>query len=684
MIVALVGNQNSGKTTLFNALTGANQKVGNWPGVTMERKEGHIKGTDIVVVDLPGIYSLSPYTLEEEVSRQFVMDGNPDVIIDIIDSTCIERSLYLASQLIETGRDVILALNMSDIIDREGISIDTAKLSEETGCTVISISAKTKAGVPELIELLEKGAYLKNAHQKIFPTDLEDLVASVTKRLNLDSRFEAIKIIERDPGYADKYINEEVEKDITNIETKYDTDSEQLVASLRYDWIASVKGDTIAIQKEKRSVVSDKLDQVFLNKWAAIPLFIVIMAVIYILAVGVVGTLTVDIVDALFNGCEGIEFNFFGATWEMEWEFTGLGPWLADALGSVGASAWSQSLVADGMIAGVSAILNFVPQLIILFLCLSVLECTGYMSRIAFLLDRLFHKIGLNGKSLIPFIVGTGCSVPAVMSARSIEDERERNLTIMLTPFMPCSAKLPVISLFAGVFFPSSIAWLMTLTMYLFAIVVIILSAWILSKFFMKGYSSTGSAFISELPAWRAPNGKYVGRDVLDKTIAFIRRAGTIILLCSIVVWFLASFTWDFHYVDGVINVIDDSLLANIGRAISWIFYPMLGGNLSWAASVSAIQGLVAKEQVISSMAVIAGVSEEGAEIFETSLFSFFTGWSAFAYMTFTCFSAPCFGAISAMRKEFGSNRQMWKAIGFQTGLAWVLASIIGLIGMLF
>ncbi len=695
MIVALVGNQNSGKTTLFNDLTGSNQKIGNWPGVTIERKEGHIKGTDIVVVDLPGIYSLSPYTKEEEISREYVIDEHPDVVIDIIDSLCIERSLYLASQLIETGADVILALNMCDIVEREGVDVDTKKLSKMCGCSVVSISAKTRAGVPELIEMLEKGTYLKNKGLKIFPKDVESLISKVEKEKMVESRFEAVKVIEKDPRFEEIYISDDSENGINSIEEKYDTDSEQLIASLRYDWIAEVKGDAITLRQEKRSVISDKLDRIFLNKWAAIPLFILIMGVVYVFAVGLVGSLTVDVMDALLNGTDSLELNLFGATWEWDWEFTGLGPWLADALGSVGASGWAQSLVADGIIAGVGAILDFVPQVIILFLCLSVLESTGYLSRVAFLLDRLFHKIGLNGKSLIPFIVGIGCSVPAIMSARTIEDEHERNLTITLTPFMPCSAKLPVISLFAQFFFPSSYAWLVTFLMYIGAIVVIILCAWILSRFFIK--NRVTSAYISELPAWKAPNGAYVGRDVFDKTMAFIKRAGTIILLCSIVVWFLVSFTWDFHYIEAfdpdeieqlgeaaeaIVYTIDDSLLANLGRAISWLFWPMLGGNLSWAASVSAIQGLVAKEQVISSMAVIARTAEDG--IFSSSLFAFFTPWSAVAYMIFTCFSAPCFGAISTMRKEFGSTKQMWKAIAFQTGLAWVLASIIGLIGMAF
>lgn len=678
MKVALIGNQNSGKTTLFNALTGANQKVGNWPGVTIERKEGHIKNTDIVVVDLPGIYSLSPYTSEEEVSRTYVVDEKPDVIINIVDATCIERSLYLTTQLLELGTNVVIALNMADIVEREGIHIDSNQLSSLLKTTVVPISAKKKTGIGELIKVLVDETFIPNANSKIYSKDVEHLIEQVKNTFNLDTRFAAVKVIESDPRYSQYISSDELKIETEKIEKSHDMDMEQLIASQRYDYISSVKQKSVQISSEKKNAITDKLDKIFLNKWLAIPIFIFIMALVYLLSVGLVGGLTVSLVDALFNGAEEIEFNFFGLVWTAPFEIMGLGPWLSSSLGSIGASEWSRSLVADGIVAGVGAVLNFVPQIIILFLCLSILETTGYMSRIAFFLDRVFHKFGLSGKSLIPFIVGSGCSVPGVMATRTIEDEDEKKLTIALTPFIPCSAKLPIIALFSGFFFAPNVGWLVTLSLYVLAIVVILLSGVIIKKLFFKNSSS---AFISELPAYKAPNASYVARDVFDKTTAFIKRAGTIILLCSVIVWFLVSFTWNFHYIDGETYTIDESLLANVGRSIAWIFYPMLG-DLSWAASVSAIQGLVAKEQVVSSMATIAGVAEEGGEIFNTSLFSFFNSWSAYAFMVFNLFSAPCFGAIGAMRREFSTSKQLWSAIAFQTGLAWVLASLIGIVGM--
>ncbi len=677
MKVALVGNQNSGKTTLFNALTGANQKVGNWPGVTIERKEGHIKNTDIVVVDLPGVYSLSPYTSEEEISRNYAVNEKPDVIIDIVDATCIERSLYLTTQLLELNTDVIVALNMSDILEREGINVNTDKLSSLLGASVVTISAKKKTGIDELVSLLRNGTYIKNNHNKIYTDDLEKIISEVKTNYELDSRFDAVKVIEQDPMYEHYALEESTKEKISVIEKEHDMDVEQLIASQRYDYIANIKKQSVTIALNKKNAITDKLDKIFLNKWAAIPIFIVIMALVYILSVGLVGGLTVSLIDSLFNGAEEIEFNFFGIVWTAPFNIMGLGPWLHESLLSLNASEWAASLVSDGMIAGVGAVLNFVPQIMILFLCLSILETTGYMSRISFFLDRIFHKFGLSGKSLIPFIVGSGCSVPGVMASRTIEDENEKKLTITLTPFIPCSAKLPIISLFAGYFFSPSISWLVTLSLYVLAIVVILISGVIIKKLFFKG---SHSAFVAELPAYKAPNAGYVARYVFDKTFAFIKRAGTIILLCSVIVWFLASFTWNFNYIDGEIYTIEESLLANIGRSIAWIFYPMLG-DLSWAASVSAIQGLVAKEQVVSSMETIAAVAE-GGDVFATSLFSFFNGWSAYAFMVFNLFSAPCFGAIGAMRREFASNKQLWSAIAFQTGLAWVLASIIGIIGM--
>lgn len=680
MKIALVGNQNSGKTTLFNELTGTNQKVGNWPGVTIERKEGHIKDTDIVVVDLPGIYSLSPYTSEEEVSRYFVLNDNPDLILNIVDATAIERSLYLTTQLLETDHDVVIALNMTDILEKEGVTIDVDKLSKLLNVTIVPISAKKGTGVKQLIKVIKDKDYLKNPKTKIYKEDTEKLIESIITTLEgKHKRFSAVKMIERDPLFVQ--LNDSFEKEVTILEEIKDMDSEQFIAHERYLYIEELKEKSVHVLPKKETI-TDKLDKIFLNKWAAIPIFLAVMALVYILSVGLVGGLTVSLVDSLFNGAKSLEFNFFGLAWEAPVSIYGLGPWLGDLLSSWGASPWAISLVCDGIIAGVGAVLNFVPQIIILFICLSILETTGYMSRIAFLLDRVFHKFGLSGKSLIPFIVGSGCSVPGIMASRTIEDDDERKMTVTLTPFIPCSAKLPILSVFSGVFFPR-FAWLATLSFYVGAIIIILLSGLILKKLIFKGHSST---FISELPSYKLPNAKYIVRDVWDKTWSFISRAGTIILLCSIIVWFLISFNWQFKYIpsyEGILTI-EDSLLANIGKVFAFIFAPMLSGEMSWAAAVSAIQGLVAKEQVISSMAIIAGAADEGASIFASNIFSFFNGWSAVAFITFNLFSAPCFGAIGAMNREYGSFKRTLLAILFQTGLAWVLASSIGCIGWIF
>ncbi len=675
MKIALVGNQNSGKTTLFNELTGTNQKVGNWPGVTIERKEGHIRETDLVVVDLPGIYSLSPYTSEEEVSRYFVLNDNPDLILNIVDATAIERSLYLTTQLLETDHDVVIALNMTDILEKEGVHIDVEKLSKLLNVTIVPISAKKGTGIKDLIKVIKEKKYIKNTHQKIYSENTESLIEKISENLQGNhKRFASVKIIERDPCFVN--IDKECEEILVNLEKEKDMDSEQFIAHERYTFIEEVKAKSCVIAPRKETI-TDKLDKVFLNKWAAIPIFLLVMGLVYMLSVGLVGGLTVNLVDSLFNGAESIEFNFFGLTWESPVNIMGLGPWLGSVLESWGASNWAISLVCDGIIAGVGSVLNFVPQIMILFVCLSILETTGYMSRIAFFLDRIFHKFGLSGKSLIPFIVGSGCSVPGIMTSRTIEDEDERKMTITLTPFIPCSAKLPILSVFAGFFFPK-IGWLVTLLFYVAAIIIILLCGLILKKLVFKGHSST---FISELPSYKLPNAKYILRDVGEKTWSFIARAGTIILLCSVVVWFLISFNWQFKYIaDYDYLTISDSLLAGIGKTFAFVFAPMLSGNMSWEAAVSAIQGLVAKEQVISSMATIAKVAE-GTEIFTSSTFGFFDSWSAIAFITFNLFSAPCFGAIGAMRKEYGSVKQMFLAILFQTGLAWILASLIGTIG---
>jgi len=672
MKIALVGNQNSGKTTLFNALTGTNQKVGNWPGVTIERKEGLIVDTDIEIVDLPGVYSLSPYSTEEEISRHFVMEEKPDLIINIIDATSIERSLYLTTQLLELDTDVIVALNMSDVLERKGITIDIGKLSEVLKTTVISISAKKKAGIKRLIEVIKARDYLINDHNPIYDTNIENLISDINTNFEKKhNRFVAVKIIEKDREYR-FLMKDEIQKEIENLENQYQMDSEQLIADQRYRFIERVKAECTHIINQGETV-TDKLDHIFLHKYFALPIFALVMGIVYFLSVGLVGGLTVDFVSALFDGSQTI--NILGQ--EVEFQISGLGPLVSQGLTSLGASPWAVSLVVDGIIASFGAVSSFLPQLIILFLCLALLETTGYMSRIAFFLDRIFKKFGLSGKSLIPFIVGSGCSVPGIMASRTVETEEERKMTAMLTPFVPCSAKLPIIALFAGYFF-SSFAWLVTLSLYLMAIIVILLSALIIKKFI---YKNSLSSYLSELPEYHTPSFIYVVRDVFDKTWSFIKRAGTVIVLASIVVWFLGSFTWSLNYIDGVNYHIENSILAGIGNAFAWIFYPMLGGTWSWGATVSAIQGLIAKEQVVSSLEVIAGLEGTGMGIFDEGMFSFFNGWSAFAFMVFNLFSAPCFAAIGAMRKELGSTKAMFKAVFFQTGLAWILATFIGVIG---
>lgn len=656
MKIALVGNQNSGKTTLFNCLTGSNQKVGNWPGVTIDRKEGTLKGTDHVVVDLPGIYSLSPYTAEEEVSRKYVFEEKPDLVINIVDATSIERSLYLTTQLLELDCKVILALNMADMLEKKGIIIDVEKLSNLLDTTIVKISALKGEGIAELISTISEGKIKENRHQKIYKNDVEEAISDIHSNINLiHKRFVSVKVLENDINF-NNYQNDKVLILRKKLENNYGFDIEQIIANQRYEYIVSIKKESVIFNPVKESI-TDKLDKIFLNKWLALPIFAVIMFAIYFLAVGFVGNATVDWVDSLVSK--------FG---EIVEEF----------LLNHNASQWAVSLVVDGIIAGVGAVLNFVPQLIILFLCICLLETSGYMSRIAFFLDKIFRKFGLSGKSLIPFIVGSGCSVPGIMTTRTIEDEEEKRMTIMLTPFIPCSAKLPIIALFSGYFF-DKYSGLVSASLYFLAIIVILLSAIIMKKFFFK---SNTSAFISELPEYKIPSPKYVVRDVFEKTVAFIKRAGTIILLCSIVIWFMLSFSWKFEF--GV-NV-EDSILASIGKCLSWIFYPILG-ELSWGATVSAIQGLVAKEQVVSSMSIIAGFSESVSNndlIFNsTGIFGFFTPASAYAYMVFNLFSAPCFGAISAMRRELGSTKKMFIAILFQTGVAWVLASLIFGIGSL-
>ena len=654
MKIGLVGNQNSGKTTLFNLLTGMNAKIGNWPGVTIEKKIGTIKNTDYEITDLPGIYSLSPYSQEEDISRKFIFEEKPDVIINIVDSTSLERSLYLTTQLLELDTKVIVALNMADILEKRGIKINIKKLEEILGAKVLKISALKGTGIEELIKEIKNSK--KEETTPIYDQNIENTINQIKKILSKETahkRFVSVKLLENDERF--KNLNTPSIKKLSNELLKnYETDLEETIATQRYKFIEDVKDKSF--KKVKQSdTISDKLDKIFLNKWLAFPIFVIIMFLVYYLSVGVVGSFTVDWVAGMAEN--------FGET-------------VGAFLESIGTSEWVNSLVVDGIIAGVGAVLGFVPQLIILFICISILETTGYMSRIALLLDKLFRKIGLSGKSLIPFIVGSGCSVPGIMGTRIIENQDEREMTTILTPFIPCSAKLPIISLFSGYFFGEN-SGLASASLYFFAIIIIIISALIMKKFI---YKNTSSTYISELPEYKLPSAKYIAKDVFDKVFAFIKRAGSVILICSIVIWFLLSFSTSFEYgID-----VENSILAQVGKKISWFFYPMLGEN-SWGATVSAIQGLVAKEQVISSMSVIAGLAQEaehGSQVFiNGGIFGFFTASSAYAFMVFNLFSAPCFGAIGAMRRELGGTKKMLKAITYQTVFAWYLATFVYQIG---
>lgn len=627
MKIALVGNQNSGKTTLFNLLTGMNAKIGNWPGVTIEKKVGIIKGTEHEIVDLPGIYSLSPYSIEEELSRKFIFEEKPDVIVNIIDSTSLERSLYLTTQLLEMDCKVIIALNMVDLLEKKGFYVDENRLEKILGAKVIKISALKGTGVNYLIN--EINIYSKNKKQYIFDAKLEQEIQEIENNLrnSTNKRFVAVKMLEND------------------------MELEELIATERYDFIERTKKSVILPGKEFIMVdenvsTSDKIDKILLNKWLAIPIFIIIMFLVYYLSVGVVGKLTISLNEKIIN--------LLGSTTNT-------------LLNNIGIANWLNSLIVDGIISGVGSVLSFIPQLVILFTCISILETTGYMSRIALLLDRIFRKIGLSGKSLIPFIIGTGCSVPGIMGTRIIENQDEREMTAILTPFIPCSAKLPIITVFSSYFFKQN-SGLVAVSLYFLAIIIIILSALVMKKFI---YTNINNTYISELPEYKIPSIKYVTRDVFDKVIAFIKRAGSIILACSIVIWFLLSFSLKLEY--GV--NIEDSILASIGKIISWIFYPMLGIN-SWEVTVSTIQGLIAKEQVISSMSVIMGFSEK------TGLNEYFTPLSAYAFMVFNLFSAPCFGAIGAMRKELGSAKKTIRVVCFQIVFAWCFAILINQLGI--
>ncbi len=647
MKVALIGNPNSGKTSLFNKLTGSNQKIGNWPGVTTQKKEGTIAKTNITLVDLPGVYSLSPYTEEECVSREFLLKEKPDVVVDIIDATSLERSLFLTTQILDLGLNVVLALNMTDLLDKKGIKLNEKELSESLGVRAIKTSAKTGLGIDSLVsELKNKRKHLKK--QAIYPKIIDDEIEIFRAQNNLENKFLAIEQLENNKKHPNNRSRQVIEKILK-------TDIEQGIANEKYNFISKVR-DKCVNKQLKKETITEKLDKVILNKWVAIPIFAVVMSLMYVLSVGVVGKFT----SQFLNEC-----------------FGKFGDWIQQFLTKWGASDWAVSLVVNGIISGIGSVLSFAPQLVVIFLCISVLETSGYMSRISFIFDRLFRNFGLSGKSLVPFIVGTGCSVPAIAATKPIEQKQEKEMTVILSPFVPCSAKLPIISLFVGYFFPNNNG-IVTASLYFLSIFVILLSAIILKKFV---YKNKETSFISELPEYKTPSLKYIFKDVVDKTKDFVKRAGTVVVFCSVVVWFLSSFSWKFQFIDKIEN----SILAWIGNLFGWFFYPIVG-EWNWAVSISAMQGLIAKEQVVSSMSVIANVASfgNGGSIFGSSIFSGFSELSGYAFVVFNLFSAPCIASIGAMKFEFKNRKKLFLALAFQIAIAWVLASMIFLVGSIF
>ena len=670
--IALAGNPNCGKTTLFNALTGANQYVGNWPGVTVEKKEGKLKGhKDVVIMDLPGIYSLSPYTLEEVVARNYLIGERPDAIINIIDGTNIERNLYLTTQIIELGIPVIMAVNMMDLVTKNGDQINIKALGDALGCEVVEISALKGTGVTKAAEKAVAAAQQKKAVNRVhaFSADVENCISTVEDKLGstvaeAQKRFFAIKLIERDSKISDQLsIAPDVSAEISALEEKMDDDTESIITNERYTYITSIIGKCVkkATGKEKLTT-SDKIDKFVTNRFAALPIFALIMFIVYYVSVTTVGGFLTDWTnDTLFG----------------EWIIPGA----QSFFDNIGCAAWLSGLIVDGIISGVGAVLGFVPQMLVLFIFLAFLEGCGYMARVAFIMDRIFRKFGLSGKSFIPMLIGTGCGVPGVMASRTIENERDRRMTIMTTTFIPCGAKLPIIALIAGAFFDNAgwVSW----SAYFVGIAAIICSGIILKK--TKMFSGEPAPFVMELPSYHLPTVGSVLRSMWERGWSFIKKAGTIILLSTIVVWF----TTYFGVVDGSFRMLSDeeidySILAAIGKGISWIFIPLGWGD--WKSAVAAVTGLVAKENVVGTFGILfhyGEVGEAGEEIW-ANLSANMTAIAAYSYLVFNLLCAPCFAAMGAIKREMNNTKWFWFAIGYQCGLAYLVSLCIFQIGGLF
>lgn len=673
--VALAGNPNSGKTTLFNALTGANQFVGNWPGVTVEKKEGKYKGDrEIKITDLPGIYSLSPYTLEEVVAREFLLNEKVDVILNIIDGSNLERNLYLTTQLLELGIPVVIAVNMLDVIEKRGDVIDYNHLSQELGCPVLPISALKNKGIQEVMDKIKEVAYQPFTSKNIYSEDINE-VLSYLRSLLIDkidvskSLFYSIKLLERDDKILSALNIDMDETKIVTLEKKYDDDSESIVTDARYSYITNIIGSCYKKGSTEKLSVSDKIDRIVTNRILALPIFAFVMWLVYYLSVNTVGSAATDFVnDNIFS--DG--FELFGSF------IPSIPDLVTNVLEAIGCAAWLQGLIVDGIVAGVGAVLGFVPQMLVLFLLLAILEDCGYMARIAFIMDRIFRKFGLSGKSFIPMLIGTGCGVPGVMASRTIESDRDRKMTIMTTTFIPCSAKLPIIALIAGALFNEA-SWIAP-SAYFLGVGAIIISGIILKK--TKMFMGDPAPFVMEMPAYHLPRVMNVLRSMWERGWSFIKKAGTIILLSTIVIWFLQSFGFE----NGSLAMVEDmnnSFLAMIGQTFAWIFTPLGWGD--WKAAVASITGLVAKENVVATFGQLYGfaeVAEDGAEIWGT-LAASFTVLSAYSFLAFNLLCAPCFAAIGAIKREMNNKKWTIFAIAYQCVFAYIIALIIYQIGNL-
>ena len=671
--IALAGNPNCGKTTLFNALTGSNQFVGNWPGVTVEKKEGKLKKaysgkeSDVVIMDLPGIYSLSPYTLEEVVARNYLITERPDAIINIIDGTNIERNLYLSTQIMELGIPVVMAVNMSDLVEKSGDKIHVDKLSAKLGCEACEISALKGTGIDVAVK---KAIAAAKANKSVAPVhefgeEVEKYITAASNKLGADvkeeqKRFFAIKLLEKDDKIIEQMQSKvDVSAEIEDMEKEFDDDTESIITNERYVYISSIIDACYTKNKKRTMSTSDKIDKWVTNRWLALPIFALVMFIVYYVSVTTVGAILTDWTnDTLFG----------------EW----IVPGVQSALESVNCADWLTSLIADGVVSGVGAVLGFVPQMLVLFIFLAFLESCGYMARVAFIMDRIFRKFGLSGKSFIPMLIGSGCGVPGVMASRTIENDRDRKMTIMT--FVPWGAKLPIIALIAGAFFQNAgwVSW----SAYFVGIAAIICSGIILKK--TKMFAGEPAPFVMELPAYHWPTVGNVLRSMWERGWSFIKKAGTIILLSTIVLWFLQGFGW----IDGSFTMLEaeqlnDSILAKIGNVIAPIFAPLGFGN--WKMAVATVTGLIAKENVVATFGILFGygeVAEDGAEIWQV-LSQTITPVAAYGFLVFNLLCAPCFAAMGAIKREMNNAKWFWFAIGYQTVLAYVIALCIYQIGTL-